>query len=576
MKLGILLILLLFICVLCALLIYLRKRGIMYGGKPGKFFQEIIKPSNYTNDITYVPGVNPDKHFKHLISRICKPGNKGNYKYIINPTFLYHDNGDKDTSSFSPDGIIEGENNILILEFDEDLTFHSNSTPRYLKKWREYNYILTRNTTGKNINLLRIAYGNDQQSIEFSNQFNYDTEKDISEIENINTSELYKPVKSLISERYTKFGEHSWNTNRIYFNDFSGGIDIFVISTVLSILNTKYINGNIILARFLQPPPSTQNEIFTMKVIPQKDIVETKTGKDYFSLIHSNKKYDRADYGFVIEVAPKITHGEIFNKIRDYIYFMCSTIINKKAILAFDDYCKKHHITNKEPIILGKGQFNVVIEVPDDKSKVMRINMRDEPTRNYTEGTYEYLQKIDQDIFVKPLEVVNLPYVQYCILPKLQPINPSTFDKSKLNILLTKAQDFLLKHPQYAYCDAKFANIMQQGDNYVIVDNDISVMRDSTVERTFKTKINESIVDEYLKKGICERWFEDALEGFTYNLAGSYAMKDPSFPKTRTTLSLMMLEYFKQIPSEAYVANKNFPINESIRDAMIDAVKSRM
>lgn len=262
--------------------------------------------------------------------------------------------------------------------------------------------------------------------------------------------------------------------------------------------------------------------------------------------------------------------------LRRYTLYGGDGDIRKKVELAFDDYCKRYHVTCKEPTFVGRGKLNIVIEAPDDKNKVIRINTREEPTRNYTEGTYQYLQKIDQDVFVKPLEVINLPYIQYCVLPRLKPIDPSTFDKEKLNILLTKAQDFLSKHPQYAYCDAKFANIMQQGDNYIIADNDISVMRDSTVERTFETKTNTALVDMYLKKGVCERWFEDALEGFTYNLAGSYAMKDPSFPKTRTTLSLMMLEYFKQIPAATYVENKNFPINEGIQDAMIDAVKSRM
>ena len=170
---------------------------------------------------------------------------------------------------------------------------------------------------------MRVAYGCDKESFNSNHVFSYATENNLTDPNFYISQDKYTSPASELPIEYDNKTERQEIDNKIYFNDFSGGIDTFVIATLNAILNNKDIDGNIILAAFI-PKSRDKNELFTLKVIRNDQIYDDYTGIDYYKLPDRRNKYNKHNYEFVIETDKPITKSTIYNMIEMYIETVCS------------------------------------------------------------------------------------------------------------------------------------------------------------------------------------------------------------------------------------------------------------
>lgn len=210
------------------------------------------------------PGVSPDSHFKHLVSEIAF---HLGYQILSNTTFIFS-NSDK---RYTVDSIIVNSynNRIILIEFDEDFTFHSDKTnSNYMRKWDEYNILLLDPTKCKMVpTILRIAYGSSKQSY-FDSVYGY-------------------RINHMSPEKAD-------NPNAIYSNTFNSYIDSVTKWIIISIYSNPIFQRKLILAKYSE----LNDKSFEICVV-DSELKLGKTGIEYFNSTPGNKR---------IIVTPKTIH----------------------------------------------------------------------------------------------------------------------------------------------------------------------------------------------------------------------------------------------------------------------------
>ena len=211
-------------------------------------------------------GINADKHFKNFIKWYCSRDDS-KCLYVENTSLV---------NGIIPDAIIKTKDNslIIVIEFDEDLNFHS-SKKAYKEKWEAYNRLLTSSQeSSPKLILLRICYGSKKESFDIPRIF-------------INQSLTeYIPLTILNAPQ-----------NAIFTNTYNTGIDVFVKELLDSITECECVEDRcMILLRFRKTDTRFKNEYAETKIIHKNSIEIFKTGQDYFP----SAKSKRSDNEYVL------------------------------------------------------------------------------------------------------------------------------------------------------------------------------------------------------------------------------------------------------------------------------------
>lgn len=205
--------------------------------------------------------ITPDFHFKNLTKKWCS---ENNWKQLVSDGKFNYENNDK--GAYVPDSVIFDGKKIVIIEFDEDGSFHSSKQREdYKNKWENYNHILRMAYKNENqMCLLRVSYGPDKHSTGLPSTENVEFTKDFTDFNDINSVEKEDIIK----------------------NNYQGALDNAYIKMLNYIDSAIDISGDLFLVYYDGSSKKIKSDLVSVKNVEKIDKDGIFQGTDYMKLLH--------------------------------------------------------------------------------------------------------------------------------------------------------------------------------------------------------------------------------------------------------------------------------------------------